>query len=260
MSRPFPLPPALCSAVIAAGCCPNQRLAVQGTQAHPSQRDVYVLVGISKFSFKWRTDTEMKQFIQGSAGSLKQEQEWTQIFMFSHRIVHISQCGKDELHWIENVHLDWAHTERQCCGMDINAHLCSRDQGLDKHWLQPHCCSPGDPYQWHKITSLCTGPLNTGPWSQRFHSLGLTEAWKQTGWKGAHIHGNRDVHRALLSAWLEILWDHTEITFSKINSTGSCCLWRVANTDLMDNGKPSTIYDQYSSQDFLCADLPASSS
>lgn len=123
----------------------SETCCARHTGTSSSQRDVYVLVGISKFSFKWRTDTEMKQFIQGSAGSLKQEQEWTQIFMFSHRIVHISQCGKDELHWIENVHLDWAHTERQCCGMDINAHLCSRDQGLDKHWLQPHCCSPGDP-------------------------------------------------------------------------------------------------------------------
>lgn len=55
MTRPFPLPPALCNAVIATGCCPSQRLAMQGTQAHPSsQRAACSLVGISKFSLEMR--------------------------------------------------------------------------------------------------------------------------------------------------------------------------------------------------------------
>lgn len=55
MSRPFPIPPALCNAVVATGCCPNQRFAMQGTQAHPSsQRVGYFLMGTSKFFLKMK--------------------------------------------------------------------------------------------------------------------------------------------------------------------------------------------------------------
>lgn len=144
----------------------------------------------------------------------------------------------------------------------------SRDQGLGKHWLQPaaaplgtHISSPQ-----HKINiALHRTPEQRGLWSQRFHSLRTDRCLEANRMKkSTHPWRQRCMCRALVSARLEILWDHSEITFLKIsatlcchphNSTGSCGLCWVTNTGLMDNGKPSTIYDHYRSLGVLCADL-----
>lgn len=149
MTRPFPLPPALCNAVIAIGCCPSQRLAMQGTQAHPSsQRAACFLVGISKFSLEmknwfrdeavyprpcWKLEagtgvkTQIFSVLTQDCSHFSVWRRWTLLNWSC--TVGLSTCGKTGL---------WDGHQSTVC--------VSRDRGLDKHQLQSGCCSPGDPH------------------------------------------------------------------------------------------------------------------
>lgn len=145
MSRSYPLPPALCNAVIAPRLLPKSETALLCTPAHPSsQRAVYILEGINKFPLNMKNDAEMKQFILLEAWSRNRTNpnlQWA----------HIGLCTFLSLErWTL---LNWKCTfEFSTCGKTVlwdghQSTICaSRDQGLDKHWLQPCCCSPEDPY------------------------------------------------------------------------------------------------------------------